>query len=117
MCAGTLEGQDASGEAAFQAGLPIVISGAWADPAIRLDLGGTLSGDVGDPAALAETLATIAADPAKLEDLRDTLNIDPGSAIGNLLEGVLGGQPSADGETANDPAGQLLEGLGNLLQR
>ncbi len=127
--ASTLEGQDASRDAAFQAGVPLLIQGPWADPAIRLDLGGTLSGDIGDPAALAEAVRGIAGDPAMLETLRDTFGIAPDSPLGGVLGGLgglLGGgqqQPAPDDPDApppapaQDPAGRLLEGLGGLLRR
>jgi len=130
--AGTLEGQDASGDAAFQAGVPLVIEGAWADPTIRLDLDGTLTGDIGDPAALAATVQNIARDPAMLENLRDSFDIAPDSPLGEALQGLGGllggGQRPAAGETdapdpdsdeapARDPARELLEGLGGLLRR
>ncbi len=124
--ASTLEGQDASGDAAFQAGVPLVIEGPWADPAVRLDLGNTLSGDIADPAALAETVRGIAANPEMLENLRDSLGVDPGAALGEALEGLGGllggGRTPAEGEAGEsggspDPAGRLMEGLGGLLQR
>ena len=121
--AATLEGQDAAGDSALQAGLPIVITGPWSEPDVQLDLGGALSGDIGDPAALAETLADLAADPAMVQQLGETLGIDAGSAVGDVLEGlsgVLGGQSRADDESdepSRDPAEQLLEGLGGLLRQ
>jgi AsmA protein len=125
--ASTLEGQDATGDAAFQAGVPLIIEGPWADPAIRLDLAGTLSGDIGDPAALAEAVRGIAADPARLQGLRDAFGIDPGSAVDGALEGLGGllgqgespdsGETGDSGQQAPDPAGQLMEGLGGLLRR
>ncbi len=121
--AATLEGQDAAGESALQAGLPIVITGPWSEPQVQLDLGGALSGDIGDPAALAETLAGLAADPAMVQQLGETLGIDAGDALGDVLQGLsgaLGGQPGGDGdsdEPARDPAEQLLEGLGGLLRQ
>ena len=121
--AATLEGQDAAGESALQAGLPIVITGPWSEPQVQLDLGGALSGDIGDPAALAETLAGLAADPAMVQQLGETLGIDAGDALGDVLQGLsgaLGGQPRGDGdsdEPSRDPAEQLLEGLGGLLRQ
>lgn len=123
--AATLDGQEASGDAAFQAGVPLVVEGPWADPSINLDLGGMLSGDISDPAALAETVRDIAGDPAMLENLGESLGIDPGSSLGRALEGlggILGGgrQTPAEGEQnqpADDPAGRMFEGLGDLLRR
>lgn len=122
--AATLEGQDAAGDSALQAGLPVVIQGPWSEPDVQLDLGGALSGDIGDPAALAETLADLAADPAMVQQLGETLGIDAGEALDDVLqglEGVLGGgSSSGDGGAdapADDPAGQLLEGLGGLLRQ
>ena len=136
--AATLEGQDATHEDAFQAGLPLVVQGPWADPAIRLDLGGTLSGDIGDPAQLAQVVQSIAGDPALIQELREAFGIEPDTPLGTILEGVggllegiggmLGGAapppPANDGapdepapEATQDPARSLLEGLGGLLRR
>lgn len=136
--AATLEGQDATREDAFQAGLPLVVQGPWADPAIRLDLGGTLSGDIGDPAQLAQVVQSIAGDPALIQELREAFGIEPDTPLGTILEGVggllegiggmLGGAapppPANDGapdepapEATQDPARSLLEGLGGLLRR
>ena len=138
----TLEGQDAAAEAAFQAGVPLLVQGPWADPAIRLDLGTALSGDISDPAMLADAVRRIAGDPELVEDLRDALGIDPDTPLGTLLGGVggllegLGGlfggtrtppgpgeeadpsrEPPDTTEPSDDPAQRLLEGLGGLLRR
>jgi AsmA protein len=128
--AATLQGQDAAREDAFQAGLPLVVSGPWDDPAIRLDLGTALSGDVSDPAALANVVRNIAADPQRREALQDVLGIDPESPLGAVFEGLgglLGGPrepaPENDDEAgqpppaAQDPAGQALDALRGLLRR
>ena len=126
--AATLEGQDATREDAFQAGLPLVVEGPWADPAIRLDLGSTLSGDIGDPAELAQVVRNIASDPVLLRELGSSFGIEPDTPLGTLLEGIgglLGGQsaaPPADqagptDEPTDDPVRNLLEGLGGLLRR
>ena len=140
--AATLEGQDATREEAFQAGLPLVVQGPWADPAIRLDLGAALSGDISDPAQLAQAIRSIAGDPALIQDLREAFGIEPETPLGTILEGVggllegiggmLGGAapppPANDGtpeepapettqDPAQDPARSLLEGLGGLLRR
>jgi AsmA protein len=127
--AATLEGQDAAREDAFQAGLPLVVSGPWDDPAIRLDLGTALSGDVSDPAALANVVRNIAADPQRREALQDMLGIDPESPLGTVFEGLgglLGGprEPAPEDDeagqpppAAQDPAGQALDALRGLLRR
>lgn len=84
----TIQGQDANTEGAFQAGVPLAISGPWADPDIGLDIEGVLSGDLGDPAAIAETVRNLASDPAALGRLEEQLGIQPGSPLGSALEGV-----------------------------
>lgn len=130
--AATLEGQDAAREGAFQAGVPLLISGPWSDPAIRLDMAGVLSGDIGDPAALSEAVRNLASDPGRLQDLQQQLGIDPGSALGGALEGLGGllGRPSVgdsapadrtpdarERDPAPDPVGRALESLGDILGR
>ena len=145
--AATLEGQDAASDDAFQAGVPLLVQGPWENPAIRLDLGTTLSGDIGDPAMLTEAVRRIAGDPELVDDLRTALGIDPDTPLGTILQGVggllegIGGMfggrivppaptptpaPADDGPTdeappaaepAPDPTRSLLEGLGGLLRR
>lgn len=117
--ASTLEGQDASGEANLKLGVPLVIEGAWASPAVRLDLGSGLSGDITDPTALAETVTRLAADPANLEALRGMFGGDVPGSLGDALEqlpGVLGEPAAGDGDAAA-PAKQLRDALGGLLGR
>lgn len=119
--AATLEGQDATRQDGFQAGLPLVVEGPWTNPAIRLDLGSTLSGDIGDPAELAQVVRNIATDPALLRELGSSFGIEPDTPLGTLLEdigGLLGGGSAAPtDESTDDPVRNLLEGLGGLFQR
>lgn len=120
--AATLQGQDAAREDAFQAGVPIRVDGPWADPAIRLDLDGMLSADIGDPAALTGLVSQLASDPARLNALRDTLGIGGDLPLGQALEGLGGllGGGSGSGQGGGAPAspgGRLLESLGGALRR
>ncbi|MCB2053456.1 MAG: AsmA family protein [Geminicoccaceae bacterium] len=137
--AATLQGQAAAAEPEFQAGVPIRLQGPWSDVAVQLDIGGVLSGNVGDPAALARTIEQLSRDPEALRSLSDKLGIGEGGAIGEQLKGVLGGllgnrpgtgdtpvEPSA-GETSGteqspselrEPnAGKLLDAIGDLIKR
>lgn len=123
----TLEGQDARQHGAFHAGVPLLVEGPWADPSIRLDIGGDLSRNILDPGALGEVVRGITGDPAELDALRDTLGIHPESPVGGALQGLnrlLGERPAASGETpappgeaADDPVGQALDSLNRLFGR
>lgn len=118
--ASTLEGQDASGSPNLQLGVPLVIEGPWASPSVRLDLGGALSGDITDPAALAETVTRLAADPASLEALQKAFGGELPGSLGDALKqlpGVLGGPKDGGDGDARDPAKQLRDALGGLLGR
>jgi len=118
--ASTLQGQDAGGEPDLRLGVPLVIEGAWASPAVRLDLGGALSGDITDPSELAETVARLAADPANLEALKEMFGGDLPGSLGDALEqlpGVLGGSSGNDDSEAGAPAKRLRDALGGLLGR
>ncbi len=70
--ASTLEGQQASGEPVFQAGVPIVVEGPWAEPDWRFEIGGRLTEAIGDPGQLGDLLAKLEQDPAMLRSLLGT---------------------------------------------
>ncbi len=120
--AATLEGQAASREPVFKAGVPIVISGPWDAIEWRFDIGGTLTEAITDPARVGELVGALRADPELLGKLRR----DFGGAVegvGGFVGGVLGegagGRPDAAPPAAGDetpgtplaPARKLFEGL------
>lgn len=138
--AGTLQGQDATDDEAFKTGIPIVVNGPWADPEIQIELDGTLTGDLRDPAALAETIAGLTGDSDRLESLKEKLGITdaiPADAVEGLVGGddeaadaikdalgaVLGGGPAeeASGDTTDrsgdEPSNMARDALKNLLGR
>jgi AsmA protein len=114
----TLEGQDASGTPALQAGIPFLVQGPFASPSVRFDLNGTLTGAVGSPADLARVAAELAQNPQAVQVLRDKVDLLgklPSPAAGKaLIEGVIGGaggQPKG-GDSKNAPnLGDAARGL------
>lgn len=113
--ASTLEGQGATGEPTFQAGVPIRLEGPWADPGWSIEFGDGVREVLGDPGRL-ETL---------VEGLRGRTGgaggeAGPGAGAG-ALQGKIGGAlgsligpgaapatepPAPSGEPAAGPAGE-----------
>ena len=132
--ASTLEGQDASTDPNFNLGVPIVFEGPWSDPDFQLEIGGALTGDITDPAALADVIGGIAQDEGKLQELQEQFGSN-GGGFGGLIDGLLGGsnqeQPAdsnpvdnsqqentvPDATTGNpvDAPKKLIDSLGGLL--
>ena len=122
----TLEGQGASGEPVLQAGIPFLIQGPVASPAVRFDLNGTLTSAISSPADLARVAADLAQNPQAVQvlkeqfDMLDKLPAPAAGAARGLIEGVLGGEDTGKkggsqrkgvpdlGNTAKD----LLKGFG-----
>ncbi len=122
----TLEGQGASGEPVLQAGIPFLIQGPVASPAVRFDLNGTLTSAISSPADLARVAADLAQNPQAVQvlkeqfDMLDKLPAPAAGAARGLIEGVLGGEGTGKkggsqrkgvpdlGNTAKD----LLKGFG-----
>ena len=125
--ASTLEGQDASGEPTFDLGVPVVFEGPWSDPDFRLEIGGALTGDVTDPAALADAIGNMAADGEQLKKLQEQLGAGAEGGIGGLVEGLVGGRgdnatnaPVSDSETPAteapaDAPKKLLDAVGGIF--
>ncbi len=122
----TLEGQGASGEPSFQAGVPIVLEGPWSAVEWRFDIGGKLTEAIRDPAELGQLVGKLRENPefvSKLGDRLGTLS-KPGELGQNLLKDVLGngatgekagtGGPRAPEQPAAEPgdkARKLLQGI------
>jgi AsmA protein len=115
--ASTLQGQDARGEPAFQAGLPFVVQGPYASPSVRFDLNGTLTSAVSSPADFAKLATDLASSPEAVQVIRkqfDFLGDLPVPAAGKALEaarGALGGGKGGQGSDLGKAARGLLEGL------
>ena len=121
--ASTLEGQNASGEPVFQAGIPFVIQGPYASPSVRFDLGGTLTGAIEGPEDVARLAADLAKSPQAVDALRkqfDLLKDLPAPAAGEALDalkGVIEGGKSGtekkppDTSDLGNAAKGLLKGL------
>lgn len=119
--AATLEGQGAAGEPTLQAGVPFVVQGPLDAPAVRFDLGGTLTGAIDSPEDIARVAADLARNPQAVRALRDRFDLleqlPDADRARELLEGVLGGgqrrgAPAGGAPTLEDRARGLLEGLG-----
>jgi AsmA protein len=121
--ASTLEGQDASGEPVFQAGIPFVIQGPYASPSVRFDLGGTLTSAIEGPEDVARLAADLAKSPEAVDTIRkqfDFLQDLPAPAAGEALDALKGViEGGAKGEESKQPdasdlgnaAKGLLKGL------
>ena len=115
------------------AGIPLVISGSWTDPQLQLAIGGTLTGDLRDPAAMAQIVSQLSNDPEQLLRLREQFGVgdSPLDAVGSLLGKGESGEPSAvaqevqeeieevkeEIDKAKESIDQLKEGLGSLFDR
>ncbi|MEZ5837398.1 MAG: AsmA family protein [Geminicoccaceae bacterium] len=133
--ASTLQGQDAKSEPDFRAGIPVAITGPWADPSVQLKINGILSGNVLEPGGLTSAVSSLAKDPAAVENLGKKLESIVGGGsekgLGNVVEGLFGtdtsnGTPAsgsagaamapADGAGSGSKVGdKLINSLGNLL--
>ncbi len=104
--AATLEGQAASREPVFKAGVPIVLTGPWEAIEWRFDIGGTLTEAITDPAGIGELVGDLRADP----EILGKLGRDFGGAVEGVtgfVGGVLGEGGGGEAETAPPAAGDV----------
>jgi len=99
--AATLEGQG-GGPPRFAVAVPVVLSGPWAAPSWRFDIGGRLTEAVRDPAAVEALVARLRGDPdavrrlgARFAGAQALLGVEP-EGLQRLLPG-LGGAAPGDG--------------------
>ena len=119
----TLEGQGASGEPVFQAGIPFIVQGPYASPSVRFDLGGTLTSAIDGPEDVAALAADLAKSPEAVDAIRkqfDLLKDLPAPAAGealdalkNVIEGGGTGKEKKqpDASDLGNAAKSLLKGL------
>ena len=117
--ASTLQGQGASGEPVFQAGIPFLIQGPYTSPAVRFDLNGTLTSAISGPEDVARLAADLAKTPEAVNAIReqfDLLKELPVPAAGkavDAIKGVLGDGGSDKGkkQPATPDLGKAAKGL------
>ncbi len=119
--ASTLQGQDATREG-LKAGIPVVISGPWAEPKIQLDVGGNLTSAITDAADVGALVDQLKVNPQMLEDLQAQFDLNAFGNVSEVIGGAVGGALSGAGNAAGgaaDKAGDLKgkaeEGVKGLL--
>lgn len=117
--ASTLQGQGATGEHAFEAGIPFLVQGPYVSPSVRFDLNGTLTSAISGPEDVARLAADLAKSPDAVKALKDQFDLleklpVPEGAAGELLKGVLG-EGGGGGQQQKQPApadvGKAARGL------
>ena len=116
--ASTLQGQGATGEPTFEAGIPFLLQGPYVSPSVRFDLNGTLTSAIDGPEDVAKLAADLAKNPEAVKVLKDKFDFLeklPAPAAGELLKGVLGegggGKEKPAPSDLGKPARGLLKGL------
>lgn len=115
----SLPGRDPNAKPALDAGLPFMVQGPLASPAIRFDLNGTLTSAISSPADLAKLAGELARNPEAVRLLRDQFklleHLPGGASARTLLDNLLGGgQPQGQDKQApslEDAARGLLKRL------
>ena len=117
--ASTLQGQGATGEPTFEAGIPFLLQGPYVSPSVRFDLNGTLTSAIDGPEDVAKLAADLARSPEAVQvlkdkfDFLDKLPAPAAGAAGELLKGVLGGGGGNQQQKQPAPAdlGKAAKGL------
>ncbi|MGD9510312.1 MAG: AsmA-like C-terminal region-containing protein [Geminicoccaceae bacterium] len=120
--ASTLQGQAATGEPTFAAGIPFLVQGPYTSPSVRFDLNGTLTSAISGPEDVARLAADLAKSPDAVKLLKDQFDLleklpaPAAGAAGELLKGVLGEGGGGDsGQQQKQPspadAGKAVRGL------
>jgi AsmA protein len=119
--ASTLQGQDASGEPVFQAGIPFLVQGPYTSPAVRFDLNGTLTSAISGPEDVARLAADLAKTPEAVNAIReqfDLLKELPVPAAGKAVDAIKGvlGDGGSDKGKKQPSAPDLGKAAKGLLQ-
>ena len=113
--ASTLQGQGATGEPTFEAGIPFLLQGPYVSPSVRFDLNGTLTSAIDGPEDVAKLAADLAKNPEAVKVLTDKFDLleklpVPAGAAGEVLKGVLG-EGGGKGKPAPSDVGNAAKGL------
>ena len=114
--ASTLQGQGATGEPTFEAGIPFVLQGPYVSPSVRFDLNGTLTSAIDGPEDVAKLAADLAKNPEAVKVLKDKfdflekLPVPAAGPVGEVLKGVLG-EGGGKGKPAPSDVGEAARGL------
>ena len=119
--ASTLQGQGATGEPEFEAGIPFVLQGPYTSPSARFDLNGTLTSAIDGPEDVAKLAAELAKSPKAVKVLTDEFGLleklpaPAAGAAGELLKSLLGKGGDELQPQKNQPApsdvGKAMRGL------
>lgn len=117
--ASTLEGQGASGEPAFAAGIPVRIEGPWSDPQWSFEFGDGIREVIRDPEQIGALVEKLRGNPEVSGRIRERLEGALGglSGAGAAGEGPDAAPPAGGGRTApRVPLPDLPGGAGDLLR-